>query len=77
MSKKITDKLDALRAHPFYKSYFKKFRKEDYDYMESFLKELEQMTEEQRVRAVYRSAMRENKPKNWTAIEELLSIAIK
>ena len=56
---------------------FKKLMAEDVAYMNNFLSELEVMNLEQRNLAVYRSAMRENKPKNWKIVEELLSIVIK
>ena len=73
----MQDKLNSLRVHPYYKNYFKKFKKDDIAYMNLFISELEAMSKEERVIAVYRSAMRSEKPKNWTAIEELLSIIIK
>ena len=73
----MRSKLELLKSDPFYKNYFKKFRKDDLVYMNEFLLELEKLNPSERRIAVYRSATRSNKPKNWTAIEELLSIAIK
>ena len=73
----MLEKLEKLKVDPFYKNYFKKLKADDWDYMNKFIDELDELNYEQKVLAVYRSAMRENKPKNWTAIEELLSIAIK
>ena len=73
----MLNKLEELKSHPYYKNYFKKLRAEDLSYMSDFLKELESMTLEQRNLAVYRSAMRNNKPKNWKIVEELLTIVIK
>lgn len=71
------DKLNELLTHPFYKNYFKKFKEADYLYLHYFLLELKELNQDQKVLAVTRSAMRENKPKHWKEIEELLSIAIK
>lgn len=73
----MKDKLEALKNHPYYKNYFKKFKKDDIAYMNLFISELEVMSQEEKVIAVCRSAMRSNKPRNWAAIEELLSIIIK
>lgn len=73
----MKNKLESLKSDAFYKNYFKKFRKDDLVYMKEFLLELETMTPDEKRLAVYRSATRSNKPKNWTAIEELLSIIIK
>jgi hypothetical protein len=73
----MREKLETLKLHAYYKNYFKKLMAEDVAYMNNFLSELEVMNLEQRNLAVYRSAMRENKPKNWKIVEELLSIVIK
>jgi hypothetical protein len=72
----MLEKLEQLKIHPYYKNYFKKLKKEDLTYMNDFLKELEMMGLSDRKVAVYRSAMKEDKPKNWKIVEELLSIAI-
>lgn len=74
---KIRYKLSLLEKDAFYKRYFIKFTKKDYDYLEQFILEIEKLSREDAIKIIGRSAMRENKPKNWTAIEELLSIAIK
>ena len=73
----MRNKLEALKSDHVYKNYFNKFRKDDLVYMNEFLLELEILNPHERRLAVYRSATRSNKPKNWTAIEELLSIIIK
>jgi len=73
----MLDKIEKLKQDPFYKRYFLKFKKADFDYMNSFVIELEKMSREDAIQAIAYSAMKADKPNNWTAIEEILSIAVK
>lgn len=73
----MIEQIERLKKDPFYKRYFLKFKKADYEYLDAFIVELENMPKEEAVQVIAHSAMRENKPRNWTAIEELLSVAIK
>ena len=69
------EKLKNLENHAFYRKYFAKLKKADVEYMNEFFNEL--LKDNDPVGTIIRSATRKNKSKNWTMVEELLSIAFK
>lgn len=71
------DRFLKLKTHPYLKKVFAKLKKEELDICLQFLKETESLNKNDFAFKTVRMFLgNENKPKNWSVIEELLISSI-